>query len=123
MLKICHARDPVLLNVPAKFHPVVRDVLDDRDVFNHTSPESAEIRGFVVFVEKGDGLDELHALLCRDLNQRLEGVFHAGDCLVGVVLWGNSGDGVSIVCPDVEHYAVEIVEVLKNHLPLKGESL
>lgn len=61
-------------------------------------------------------------MLCRDLNKSLEGVFHADDYIVGVVIWGNSGDGVSIVCPNVDGYAERILKVLKRHLP-EGEVL
>jgi hypothetical protein len=117
MLKLYHRNDPSLRLVPPRVVPTIIRLLEP------FSPEHKPAQGFVVFVEHDDELDALKTLVCRNLSESLEGVFYAGDCLVGVVLWGNSGDGVSIVCPDVEHYAVEIATVLKNHLLLKGESL
>ncbi|MCW8893023.1 MAG: hypothetical protein OQL18_06865, partial [Deltaproteobacteria bacterium] len=77
-------------------------------------------RGFVVFVEENDTLNDINNACCRDLEISLEGAFLDGNCLIGVVLWGNSGEGVTIVCPDQEGYAEEIAEALRRHLG--GES-
>ena len=73
-------------------------------------------RGFVVFVEENDTLAEVNNVCCRDISTGLEGAFLDGNCLIGVVLWGNSGDGVTIVCPNVPNYAEEIANILRKHL-------
>ena len=73
-------------------------------------------RGFVVFVEENDTLKDLNLACHRDISTSLEGAFLDGNCLIGVVLWGNSGDGETIVCPDQKGYAEEIAEVLRKHL-------
>lgn len=117
MLKLLHQNDPALRHVPPKVVPTINKLIDV------SGPESPPVQGFVVFVEKNDLLTDLNALVGRDLNRSLEGVFYAGDCLVGVVLWGNSGDGVSVVCPDEDGYADEILTVLKNHLSEGGDRL
>ena len=64
-------------------------------------------RGFVVFVEENT-LEDINRACHRDISTSLEGTFLDGNCLIGIVLWGNSRDGVTIVCPNVPDYAEEI---------------
>ena len=111
MLKLLHQNDPALREVPPRAVPIINSL------FIQSSPESSLVQGFVVFIEHDDSLTNLNRMVGRDLNQSLEGVFYVGDCLVGVVIWGNSGDGVSIICPDVPGYADAVRSVLKQHLP------
>ena len=73
-------------------------------------------RGFVLFVEENDTLKDINRACRRDLETSLEGTFIDGNCLIGVVLWGNSGEGVTIVCPNVDGYVDEVAEVLRKHL-------
>ncbi|MDX2494657.1 MAG: hypothetical protein QNK27_06820 [Desulfuromusa sp.] len=73
-------------------------------------------RGFVVFVEENDTLDDVNHACNRNIETSLEGTFLDDNCLIGVVLWGNSGEGVTIVCPNVDGYAEEVAEVLRKHL-------
>ena len=73
-------------------------------------------RGFVVFVEENDTLKDINIACCRDLDIALEGAFLDGNCLIGVVLWGNSGEGVTIVCPNVDGYADKVANILRKHL-------
>lgn len=73
-------------------------------------------RGFVLYVEEKDTLSEINNACCRDISTSLEGAFLDGNCLIGVVLWGNSGEGVTIVCPDQKGYAEEVANVLRKHL-------
>jgi hypothetical protein len=73
-------------------------------------------RGFVLFVEENDTLADINLACCRDLEISLEGAFLNGNCLIGVVLWGNSGDGVTIVCPAQNGYAEEVANVLRKYL-------
>ena len=79
-------------------------------------PDLSEDRGFVVFVEENDTLADINHACHRDISTSLEGAFMDGNCLIGVVLWGNSGEGVTIVCPNVDGYAEEVAEVLRKHL-------
>jgi len=72
-------------------------------------------RGFVLYVEKHDTLTDVNRACHRNLDTSLEGTYRDGNCLIGVVLWGNSGDGVTIVCPDEEGYAEEVSSVLRQH--------
>ncbi|MDX2480020.1 MAG: hypothetical protein QNK24_06770 [Desulfuromusa sp.] len=73
-------------------------------------------RGFVLFVEENDTLNDINQACHRDISTGLEGTFLDGNCLIGVVLWGNSGEGVTIVCPDQKGYAEEVAEILRKHL-------
>jgi hypothetical protein len=73
-------------------------------------------RGFVVFVEENDTLSDINHACHRDISIGLEGTFLDNNCLIGVVIWGNSGDGVTIVCPNVDGYAEDVVTVLRKHL-------
>jgi len=73
-------------------------------------------RGFVLFVERNDTLAEINNCCSRDISTSLEGTFIDGNCLIGVVLWGSSGEGVTIVCPNVDDYADEVADVLRKYL-------
>ena len=73
-------------------------------------------RGFVLYVEENDILKNINHACHRDIETSLEGAFLDGNCLIGVVLWGNSGYGVTIVCPNEEGYAEEVVNALRKHL-------
>jgi len=69
-------------------------------------------RGFVLFVEENDTLDDVNHVCHRNLETSIEATFQDGNCLIGVVLWGNSGAGVTIVCLNVDGYAEEVAAVL-----------
>ena len=69
--------------------------------------------GALLFLSKKRHPNQICA---RDLGTSLEGAFLDGNCLIGVVLWGNSGEGVSIVCPDQEGYAEEVSDLLRKEL-------
>lgn len=73
-------------------------------------------RGFVVFVAEYDTIEVVNIACHRNISTSLEGAFLDGNCLIGVVLWGNSGDEVTIVCPDTLNYAEEIASALRKHL-------
>jgi hypothetical protein len=100
-----------LSSLPPPYRPPTLNALKNLP----PSPDPSD-RGFVLFVEENDTLTEINHACCRDISTSLEGAFLDGNCLIGVVLWGNSGDGVTIVCPDQEGYAEEIAEVLRRHL-------
>ena len=70
--------------------------------------------------EKDAGFDpyRLALGLGRNLAQ-LEGVFPEGNCLVGVVLLGNSGAGITLVCPLLPNHAPQVATLMREHLPAK----
>ena len=77
--------------------------------------------GYVVLIEKNDTPKTVkdhqgHMLF----EQPLEGVFIQDGCLQTVTLWGNSGAGVTWICPDQPEYAPEISMLLKAELPNQG---
>lgn len=73
-------------------------------------------RGFVILVEENDKLPDADLFLCCPLECKLEGTWRRHGCLVALVLWGNSGDGVTFVCPEKDGYAEDIQSLLKSHL-------
>jgi hypothetical protein len=74
-------------------------------------------RGFVVLVEEGDTPETVEPESGLSLQHKgLECTWRRHGCLVGLVLWGNSGDGVSVVCPERPGYADEVQEVLRQEL-------
>lgn len=83
----------------------------------HLPPEpDPDMQSFVAFIEPQDEPEVLHQRIGRDLEGSIECTFRNGSCLVGVVLFGNGGEGLTIVCPDEEGYAPEIARILKTHL-------
>ncbi len=93
-------------NIPLPYQPPVRFLLSDL-------PENSS----VIFIEVNDQPPELSKQICRNIDSCLEGVSRQQNCLIGVVIYGNSGDGVSIICPDIAGYADAIRQILINHLP------
>ena len=113
MLKFTSMSDPQLSRQPPPYRQPVTNAINT--LCTILGPDLTD-RGFVVFVEEKDTLNDVNQACCRDLSTALEGVFLDGNCLIGVVLWGNSGDGVTIVCPYVAGYAEEVANVLRKHL-------
>ena len=117
MLIFTHCNDPGLERIPPEYRPAtVQAIKTLRSIPTTDTPFNAEVQGCVVFVETDDRPDGLYPAIKRDLDCSLEGVTRESCCLVGVIIWGNSGDGVAIVCPNKKDYAPEIVQILKNHL-------
>jgi hypothetical protein len=75
------------------------------------SPES-----YAIVIEANDQLAELDKQVGRNIDNSLEGTFILEDYFVGVILFGNSGAGVNILCPDRDGYADVIRLVLEKHL-------
>ena len=113
MLKLKSTSDSQLSSLPPPYRQPVKNAL--QNLCSILGPDPSD-RGFVVFVEENDTLADINNTCCRDISTALEGAFLDGNCLIGVVLWGNSGEGVTIVCPDQNGYAEEIAEVLRKHL-------
>lgn len=102
-----------LSSLPPPYRPAVKNAL--QTLCSSLGPDLTD-RGFVVFVEENDTLLEVNHVCHRDISIALEGAFLDGNCLIGFVLWGNSGDGVTIVCPNRKGYAEEIVNALRQYL-------
>lgn len=74
-------------------------------------------RGCVVLVEEGDTLESVEQEPGLSLREKgLEGTCRRHGCLVAVQLWGNSGDGVTWVCPERPGYADQVQEHLREAL-------
>mgnify|MGYP001449180979 CR=1 FL=1 len=115
MRKFTRLNDPLLASLPPPFKGVVRRAL--QTLCSIFGPElDPEVQGFVVFIEPVDDLLKINAAIARNMDTALEGVFRDGYCLIGVVLWGNSGEGVTIVCPDQPGYAVGAAQIMRSHI-------
>ena len=113
MLKLTSVSDLQLSSIPPPYRPTVKNAL--QNLCSILGPDPSD-RGFVLYVEENDTLDDINRACHRDISISLEGTFIDGNCLIGVVLWGNSGEGVTIVCPNVDGYAEEVAEVLRKYL-------
>ena len=117
MLIFTRPTDPRITNLPPPYQLPVRSAI-------HTLLEisnckiSPKDQGFVAFIEPKDTPESLTPAFVRPLAS-IESAFRNGSCLVGVILWGNSGPGVTIICPDEEDYAPEIVSILIQHIRLE----
>lgn len=117
MILFSTANDPCLSNLPPPASIVVIHHLHTLQAICGHDPDP-EKDGYVGFVERHDTPESVQAVIGRHL-QRLEGTFLQDGCLVGVVLWGNSGAGLTIICPDLEGHAPEVATFMRNHLPLE----
>lgn len=115
MLILTSPTDPRISNLPPPHQPAILTTLHNLGAIYPPEPDP-ETQGFVAYVEARDDPLSIHRAIDRDLASNLEGVFRDGPCLVGVVLWGNAGAGVTIVCPDEEGHAPAIVSILESHL-------
>jgi hypothetical protein len=113
MHKFISNPDSQLSALPPPYRPAVVNALNN--LCSIFGPDPTD-RGFVLFVEENDQLNDINQACARDLETSLEGTFLDDNCQIGVVLWGNSGEGVTIVCPDQKGYADEVSEVLRKHL-------
>lgn len=120
MLTIFTSTDPLL----ASISPLYRQTVE-RAVHNLCSPcrpdTQPDDQSFVVFIEAADEPLLISSMIHKDISIALEGAFRDGSCLVGVVLYGNSGSGVTLICPEQEGYAPQLADIFRNHL--SGEKL
>jgi hypothetical protein len=115
MIEIHSAVDSQLTNVPTCYKSIVKKAV--LNLCSIRGPEdSPEGHGFVVFIEPQDQPDQISALIGKDLSLALEGAFRDGGCLVGVIIYGNSGSGVTLVCPETTNYASAIGDIFRSHL-------
>jgi len=72
--------------------------------------------GYVVLFEPADTPEDTVPLLGCHMGAKLESTRRRHGCLIGLTLWGNSGDGVTWICPETPGYAPKVQEVLRNEL-------
>lgn len=114
MLMFTSNTDPRLSSLPLPIRSVItRQILILR-AFCHSEPD-AEQDGFVGYVEPQDTPQTVEKGIGRPL-ERIEGVFVEGGCLVAVILWGNAGAGISLVCPLADGHAPTVVGKLRQFL-------
>lgn len=73
-------------------------------------------RGCVVLIEKDDVPEDAEAILGCHLGSKMETTCRRHDCLVGLTILGNSGDGITWVCPELENYAPAVQMLLRAEL-------
>lgn len=120
MITFTSTADPRLASLPPPARPIVSAHLHTLHSICDREPDPEE-DGFVGYVEPQDTPESLASAIGRNLAQ-LEGVFPEGDCLVGVVLLGNSGAGITLVCPLLPNHAPQVASLLREHLPAKERS-
>ena len=99
--------------------PYQETVLNAIRILVQITPADSHDHGFVAFIEPSDTPEMLTHELRRPLSS-LESSFRVDSCIFSMILWGNSGAGVTIVCPDEDGYAPEIVSILRQHLGPEG---
>lgn len=115
MIEIHSLDDPRLAGLPPLHRPAVERAVQNLCSIRGPDPHT-EDQGFVVFIEPKDELERVSSAIGKDLSVALEGAFRDGGCLVGVVIYGNAGTGVTLVCPDSENYASGIADIFRSHL-------
>ena len=113
MLAFTSTTDPRLARLPPPARSIIINHLHTLRSLSHPKED-----GFVAYVEPQDTPEMLESAIGRPLAQ-IEGVFQEGDLLIGVVLWGNAGAGVTLVCSQTGTHAVMVAEQLRQHLPNK----
>ena len=114
MLIFNDTTDPRISNLPPPYQaPVLSAIRTLLEITGQKTPRKDQ--GFVAFIEAEDTPESLTPAFVRPLAS-IESAFRNGSCLVGVILWGNSGAGVTVVCPDEDGYAPEVARILKQHL-------
>jgi hypothetical protein len=114
MIQLTRNNDPALEHIPTRYLSVVQQALNDlHDIFR--TPHDAATQGSVVFIEPHDQPPDIIPVSAKPLSS-LDGVYRQSQCLIGIILWGNSAEGVTIICPEENNYAPEIQSSLKAHL-------
>jgi len=117
MLIFTDTTDPRISDLPPPYQkPVLSAIRTLQEISGSKTPRKDQ--GFVGFIDAEDTPESLTPAFMRPLHS-IESAFRDGLCLVGVILWGNCGDGVTIVCPDEDGYAPEVASILRQHLGLE----
>lgn len=113
MFTFTRTTDPNLARLPPDHRPAVQHALATLSaIYGH--PLDPEEEGFVAYVEAQDTPQSLCSAIGRNIDA-LGGVYRDGPCLGSVILWNNEA-GVTLVCPDLEDRAPQIVRILRHHL-------
>lgn len=115
MLMFTSSTDPRLSSLPPPIRSVIARQILILCALCHCEPD-AEQDGFVGYVEPQDTPQMVKLGIGRPL-ERIEGVFVEGGCLVAVILWGNAGAGISLVCPLADGHAPAVARMLRQLLP------
>lgn len=115
MLKFTIATDPRLARFPPEHRQPLERAITTLCSIYPPDPDP-DRQGFVAFIEPMDRPRDLPREIGCTLERGLECAYRDEACLIGVVLWGNSGEGVTIVCPEHDSYAPEIARILREHL-------
>lgn len=114
MKKFGSSEEVIAARLPPWQHKAVAEAVRTMEDIFGTGFDPA--RGFVVLVEQGDVPEDAEVLLGYPLGSKIEATWRQYGCLVGVVLWGNSGDGVTFLCPERPGYAEEVQGILRREL-------
>jgi hypothetical protein len=114
VIKLVSAKDPRLRSIPPEHRPAVERAIESLAAVFGREPDPGR-DGFVGYVGSQDTRETVRREAGRDLS-RLEGAFRDGPCLVGVLLWGNAGAGVTLVCPERNGHAPEVASTMREHL-------
>jgi hypothetical protein len=115
MLIYTRNTDPRLGDLPPPVRMVVLDQLRTLQATAGRDPVP-EDDGCVVLLQPHDTPQVAGRIVGHDLGATLEGTFRSGPCLVGVVLLGNSGAAISVVCPDDATAPPALRALLLEHL-------
>jgi len=115
MFMFTSSTDPRLSSLPPPIRSIITRQILILCALCQGKPD-AEQDGFVGYVEPQDTPQTVELGIGRPL-ERIEGVFIEGGCLVAVILWGNAGAGISLVCPRAEGHAPAVAGILRQFLP------
>lgn len=104
---------------PSTKAAVLEPVKTLEEIFGHGF--NSEECGYVVLIEQDDTpttVMDLHGRFL--LEMPIEGVFTRHGFLFAVTISGNSGEGLTWVCPDIDGYAPEVRKALKDELAAGG---
>lgn len=114
MRKFASSREVYAAQLPDWQHKAVAEAMHTMEGIFGKDFDPA--RGYVAMVEEKDALDDADRLLGYPLGSKIENSWRRHGCFVALVIWGNSGDGVSIICPEKPGYAEDIQTVLRSHM-------
>jgi hypothetical protein len=112
--KFCSTEEVQAARLPPWQHEAVAEAVNTMEkLFGHDYDPA---KGFVVLVEEGDTPEDAVPVVGYPLGSKLETTRRRHGCLVGLTLWGNSGDGVTWICPERPGYAARVQELLRREL-------
>ena len=114
-MRIFRSREEVLAaNLPQWKHKAVSEAVGTIEGIFGKGYDSKH--GFVVLVEESDTPEDSVPILGYHMGYKLETTWRLHGCLLSVTLWGNSGDGVTWICPERPGYAPAVQELLRRKL-------